>query len=70
MAVIVQPGPPFRQGDLVAVEGRRGKIVVLADDEPLLLIRWEGGRICDWVRAEEAVHADGEGAPDSSQGES
>lgn len=63
MTATVQPGHPFQQKDLVAVGSKVGRVVCLADDEPLLLIRWEGGHICDWVRAEELVYADESAGP-------
>lgn len=63
-------GHDFRVGDPVEVEHRRGQVIALADDSPMLLIRWAGTRVCDWRKAEETVYVADAGAPDPAQGES
>lgn len=71
------PGHDFRVGDPVSVTARpadgvlprRGRVVALADDAPLLLIRWQGGRICDWKKADELIHVAEADVPSSTEGE-
>lgn len=50
--------------------GRIGKVIALADDAPELLVRWNGGRICDWKKAEDLIHVSEAGDAYSLEGES
>lgn len=60
----------FRVGDWITVAEHRGQVIALADDSFMILVRWEGSRVCDWKKSEEAVYVGEAAGPHSPQGES